>query len=286
MTNKKFFVVSDIHSFATSLLENLKLAGFRKSNKNHILIVCGDIFDRGFETMEVYKFLKSLPKSRCILIRGNHEDLYFKLLEKDFPQSHDYSNGTVLTFAQIAGVDHYELSTWYSDNPKAKWEEVREIVANSEVTKWLKSKQWVNYYELENYIFVHSFIPTKVKESRLFLDLAPHRRQPDDLEIDKDWRNADEKEWYSATWGCPYKQFRAGLFNHEIENNKKLVCGHWHASDFHKVFDTSGRFSDYDIYFGDNLIALDACTALTQQTNVLVIDEANCFDQYGIRLGE
>lgn len=284
--SKKYFVVSDIHSFATPLLENLKSAGFRKSNKNHILIVCGDIFDRGFETVEVYRFLKSLPKSRCILIRGNHEELYFKLLEKDFPQSHDYSNGTVLTFAQIAGVDHHELSTWYSNNPKAKWEEVREIVAKSEITKWLKSKQWVNYYELENYIFVHSFIPTKVKESRLFLDLAPYRRQVDDLEINKDWRNADTDEWCGATWGCPYKQFRAGLFNHEIENNKTLVCGHWHAPDFHNVFKTSGRFSDYDIYFGDNLIALDACTALTYQTNVLVIDENNCYDQYGIRLGD
>ena len=34
--SKKYFVVSDIHSFAAPLLESLKSAGFRKSNKNHI----------------------------------------------------------------------------------------------------------------------------------------------------------------------------------------------------------------------------------------------------------
>lgn len=78
----KYFCVSDIHSFYTPLKKALKQAGFRKSNKDHCLVVCGDIFDRGEETVQVYEFLKSLPKNRCILIKGNHESLYFGLLKK------------------------------------------------------------------------------------------------------------------------------------------------------------------------------------------------------------
>ena len=86
----KFFAVSDIHSFASDLKHSLYFAGFRKRDKKNILLVLGDIFDRGGETLEVYKFLKSIPKKRRVLIRGNHEELFLELLKKPFPQGHDF----------------------------------------------------------------------------------------------------------------------------------------------------------------------------------------------------
>lgn len=64
------------------------------------------------------------------------------------------------------------------------------------------------------------------------------------------------------------------------------MCGHWHTSDFHESFGTSGKTDDYDIYFGENLVAIDACTALTEKVNVLVISNEGYFDQYGNKLGE
>ena len=67
-----YFIVSDIHSFAAELRTALKTAGFNKRNKDHTLIVCGDIFDRGPDTLSVYKVLTSMTKNRCILINGNH----------------------------------------------------------------------------------------------------------------------------------------------------------------------------------------------------------------------
>ena len=96
MENKKYFVVSDIHSFCSELKYSLRQVGFNKRNKNHILIVCGDVFDRGDETIEVYKYLKSIPKKRCILIRGNHESLYKELFQDvDFKPLSYYSMKTV-----------------------------------------------------------------------------------------------------------------------------------------------------------------------------------------------
>lgn len=109
----KYFVVSDIHSFYIELKRALDKAGFNKRNKDHTLIVCGDIFDRGPDTLSVYKFLTSIPKKRCILIKGNHELLYEELLDKSFPESHDFSNHTVDTFCQIAGYDPEILTPKY-----------------------------------------------------------------------------------------------------------------------------------------------------------------------------
>jgi len=66
---KKYFVASDIHSF-TPCIKELNKTGFDLNNEEHILIICGDLFDRGSESLKLYEFIKSLPKERRILIRG------------------------------------------------------------------------------------------------------------------------------------------------------------------------------------------------------------------------
>lgn len=54
-----------------------------------------------------------------------------------------------------------------------------------------------------------------------------------------------------------------------------LVCGHWRVVDFHFWYGDAVEDKD-DIYFGEHLIALDACTAATQVVNVLVIQDGIC----------
>ena len=77
----RFYIVSDVHSCYTALKEALKVSGYDINNENHILIFNGDIFDRSTETLELYNFIKSIPKERKILIQGNHELLFKELLE-------------------------------------------------------------------------------------------------------------------------------------------------------------------------------------------------------------
>ena len=67
---KKYFVASDIQSFYTPCIKELNKTGFDLNNEEHILIICGDLFDRGSESLKLYEFIKSLPKERRILIRG------------------------------------------------------------------------------------------------------------------------------------------------------------------------------------------------------------------------
>ena len=76
---KKLFVVSDVHGHYTILKEALDRAGFDKHDPEHLLICCGDYFDRGNENMEVLRFFEGLRHK--VLLRGNHEDLLLKLLQ-------------------------------------------------------------------------------------------------------------------------------------------------------------------------------------------------------------
>ena len=290
--NKTYFVTSDIHSFYTPLRQSLDGAGFDVNNPNHILIICGDVFDRGAETVKLFDFIMSIPKCRRILVKGNHEYLYEELLHKDFPDTHDFSNGTVKTFCQIAGVDPDSLSLryWkikyieeqipsfeYVNKPYEVWQNIKEKVKKSNITKWIKSKEWKNYYELDQYIFVHSFIPAKVKEEYSFEAklFGEYYLKEDCFEYDQDWRNSDN--WFDAVWGCPWRKYQAGLFAPEVAKGKILVCGHWHAYDFRIHLNNIKYERDEDIdfstYVSDNLIALDACTALSGINNVFVFEK-------------
>ena len=292
----KYFVVSDIHSFYVELKRALDKAGFNKRNKDHTLIVCGDVFDRGSETVQLYKFLTSIPKKRCILIKGNHELLYEELLEKSFPESHDFSNHTVDTFCQIAGYDLEILTPKYwrkfDDVPHERirqaWQEILTEVKQSPVTAWLQSDRWKYWHEVGNYIFVHSFIPLKN------LDHMPayytYNRK---FEYFKDWREtANNFELEDATWGCPYQQYIDGYFKEEAANGKVLVCGHWAVTDFRQHINNKWS-EDTSIYKFENIIALDCgvwkyrdTKAYYHPQNVLVIDDKDfkCYDQYGIEL--
>ena len=57
---KKIFVVSDVHGFYNLLETALSDAGFEKNNTEHLLVCCGDYFDRGTENFNVLKFFESV----------------------------------------------------------------------------------------------------------------------------------------------------------------------------------------------------------------------------------
>ncbi len=55
---KTYFVCSDIHGYFDEWMESLRQSGFELSNTNHILVVLGDIFDRGRQPKQIYEFFK------------------------------------------------------------------------------------------------------------------------------------------------------------------------------------------------------------------------------------
>mgnify|MGYP003307198051 CR=1 FL=1 len=284
----KYFVTSDIHSYYSLFKKFLDKSGFDPNNPDHTLIICGDVFDRGEETKELYNYLMSLDQSRLVLVRGNHEDLFVELLDKDFPQSHDFHNRTVNTFCQIAGFNPEVLSHsyWYhqayKDNvgyqlydtrPYECWKQIVEIVKMSPITKWIKSDVWKDYYEIDNYVFVHSFVPTALKEELrgdpLYMYYPAYELPNHCLEYRPDWRNATSYEWSEARWGNPFSQYDLGFY----KDDKYLVHGHWHCSDGHLRYeDVLKGYEDYTPCIHEKLISIDACTAYSELVNILIID--------------
>ena len=258
---KKYFIVSDTHSFYSLLVKSLNEKGFDLDNPDHIFVLCGDLFDRGNETVDLLRFIRRIPKERRILIRGNHEYLFIDLLGKDLPDYYDHTNGTVQT---LNALTNNKYSNWYDLVLDKKLYDIK---------KWILSDEWIDYYETNKYIFTHAFIPLSIDSN----SLSKHMYSVDAgfLSYKDNWRESTPKEFENATWGCPWKLVKAGL----NKTGKIIVCGHWHTADF---FNNLKNLNiHYDVYDNNpifiskkyKLIGLDACTAATHKVNVLVLNE-------------
>lgn len=278
---KEYFVLSDIHSFYDEMMVALLDKGFSQENPDHIIIVCGDIMDRGSQSKQVLDFLYDLYKlDRVILIRGNHEDLFEDMLDRGYYGKHDISNGTFRTLKdlqpndvddKLARILFHELLTNYD----RRWDELRSIM--------------VPYYELGKYIFVHAWIPFKYNDTGKFSMLAYYGNSPKTSLYDPGWRNASEFSFQEARWVNGMEYADAGI----IEPGKTIVCGHWHCSygnarkkypgktyGFYreKEYDTT-EMDLFEPYYGDGIIAIDACTALTKKCNCLHLKESDIYEK-------
>lgn len=275
----KYFVCSDVHSFYTLLINNLKEKGFQLDNPNHILILCGDAMDRGPESVEMLDFLENMNnQKRLIFIRGNHEDLFLECLKelttyRVIIHSHHYSNGTVKTIADLTRPKDLRVATLIERGWALTTDEVKLVEKQCKRFKKL-IKSCIPYYELGDYIFVHGWIPVSSKSINLYHGY-------EESTYLNDWRNLglNSKKWEKCRWLNGMDQWRQGV----IEPNKTIVCGHWHCSWYwsHIIGDRKefpskedeGWEKSFEMVQDKGIIALDACTAYSELINILVISE-------------
>lgn len=249
----KYFVVSDIHSFFDEFKKAVDEAGFDPKDENHTLVICGDLFDRGRQPIELIRYL-NCEVPRKILIRGNHEDLFEDMCRRGEPWMHDYSNGTCQTVFDLTGV-----------NEPISFER-RASIALAKITPLLN--QMVDYYETEHYIFVHGWIPCWDRgASKYVMENA--------FIYNNEWRGLSTRDWKQARWRNGIDCAKHGI----IEPNKTIICGHWHCSYGHwldspdKYSSSIGEDSNFEPYYADGIIAIDACTAYSGKVNCIVIDD-------------
>ncbi|WP_008824422.1 metallophosphoesterase [Haloplasma contractile] len=236
----KYFSVSDIHGCYKELREALSEAGFDPNNKNHKLIVCGDLFDRGDEHVNVYYYLKELVnKDRAIVIKGNHE-LFFKDLIYGEERSHRSinfnikHNGFGKTLSDFTGIPEAEL-TQYSITELATAFNKR----HPGFLNWIHELQF--YYETESYVFTHAGI---------------------DIDTD-DWKTGN---WEKQVWQDLriYQHFNL----HDVGFDKKLVMGHYPTHHFdanNEIY----KHPDHQKIFIDG-----GCVYFEESTiNVLILDD-------------
>ena len=61
------------------------------------------------------------------------------------------------------------------------------------------------------------------------------------------------------------------------EHNKTVVCGHYHTSYGHSIYEHKcsefGKDADFSPFYADGIIAIDGCTAVSSKVNCIVIDD-------------
>ena len=256
----KYYVVADVHGFYSILKQTLTEKGFFNDDKPHKLIVCGDLFDRGSEAVELQNFiLELMEKDEVILVKGNHEDLVVDMLNSwhmasYFEWRHNV-NGTVDTVCQLTNST---LTDIY-DHPLEVYRKMKETPFLQKILPTM-----VDYFETQNYIFVHGWIPCDSIRQNPYAATY--------FAIDN-WRNANAKQWGYARWINGMDAAHDGV----IEKNKTIVCGHWHSSYGHSRFERKcsefGNDADFFPYYSNGIIAIDACTVHSKKINCLVIEE-------------
>lgn len=191
---KKLFVVSDIHGHAGLLKEALHNAGYDHKNENHLLICCGDIFNRGTENLEILKFFERIEHK--VMIKGNHEERLLEILDTRYLEQHDFMNGTIVTIQELFGK--YSVMNLFEpidfSGKTGMMNRIFDLIGGM-----------LDYYETKHYIFVHGWLPNE------------------NGKVLSDWRNASELLWSNGRWTWWIKgQEMTG--NNET---KTIVCGHY-----------------------------------------------------------
>lgn len=263
--NKKFFVVSGVHGFFTILKETLNEAGWQQDNPNHILIVAGDLFDRGKEAVELLDFVQSLG-DRFIYVRGNHEDLLEACVQQlnsgeDIDGCH-LSNGTIGTISDFCHANANSIRLNVQDT-------MRPIV------EWINNKT-VDYVELHDYIIVHGWIPTISLPDKYSFDIN-WNKQPSSREEKEEFH----EKWIRARWLNGMECWKQGI----IVPNKTIICGHYHCSwgwshirQKYKEFpqrNNKNFTKSFQPFVDEGIIALDACTAYSGLMNLVVIENGS-----------
>jgi predicted phosphodiesterase len=281
---KKYFIVSDVHSYYDIMIDALAKAGYEKDNPDHYLVFNGDIFDRGDGTLELYDMVRTNRANNIILIRGNHERLLVKCINRGMFFSHDWSNGTAKTICSIA------LNKKFNNNHEIYADHVDEfacceILKEQQVDNWIESDEWVDYLEIGPYIITHSFIPLDVIGFHSLFDCFYYSANlygggpTDAFEFKDDWRDtATAKHWDACNWGNPHNLYKAGWFAHEEEKGKYLISGHWGTFEYWNDYDKHGPYQD------GHFVGIDATTALSKQINVAIITENTDTNEYSLEL--
>ncbi|MBN2540573.1 MAG: metallophosphoesterase [Bacilli bacterium] len=230
---KRYFIVSDIHSQFDLLLVALVNADFDVENPDHVLVIAGDILDRGTQGDSVIRFLELLiKKERLLGVLGNHD----KFIQDILTQKSNYRdiswniehNGFLQTL--LLGLDPQKITN------------IDQLIVLEEMRKNFESKypifsKWILslplFLEFDRYVIVHGFLDFTLS----------------------DWHDTCERY---AIWERGFKTKIPNSFK------KTLIFGHTPNRHFGETD---------DIIYESKKIMIDGGAAMGHQINVLQLTE-------------
>lgn len=251
----KYFVIADVHSFYDEMMTALNENGFEIDNPNHTVICLGDLFDRGKQANECFEFAKKMyEQNRFIYIRGNHEDLLLSCVH-EIPTgtiaNFHVSNGTADTIVQFAHGTKFDLTT-----------QGAEVLSKIQDKIDFIEKATVDYFELDNYIFVHGWIPCDIQKGVLKTKYS----------FVENWQNGN---WNDARWTNGMEAWQKGI----VIPYTQIFCGHWHTSWGHSHIRQSCKEwtpkdrADFSPFIDLGIVALDSCVAYTGKINCYTFEK-------------
>ena len=191
---KEYYILSDIHSQYDLLMNALKKAEFDMENDNHILIIGGDVLDRGKQGDKVVRFIETLIiKNRVLGVLGNHDVFLLDVVDQT------YDMKKIIWNCDKNGFMETLLLGW---NPSKEF--LMETKTITKISETLNKKypiflQWLRevplFLEFPNHVIVHGFLDFSLE----------------------DWHNTSKQ---FATW-------ERGFNNHIPENfGRYLIFGH------------------------------------------------------------
>lgn len=261
----RYFICSDIHNDYKALQDALSKNNFNINNEKDILIVAGDVSDRGEDAVKVHEFLYDLcQKGKAIVTQGNHTEFIISFLENKEPNLTFFNfrrNGLAATIDdflhQTRSWETY-IVTKYSEEQQKKmsgqeWNEAWMDFMTKSSTEineeypwllpWLKSLP--DYVELENSIITHGMIDCK----------------------GVDWHNP-MNGWKSLHWATPHEA--AHFYNN---TGKHVYVGHIDADTIRAEFGLDAQNEEIYTRPGDDVTYLDSCTIITHRLNMVVVED-------------
>lgn len=234
----KYFIVSDIHGFYDELMLSLKDKEYDEFNKNHHLIVVGDMADRGPKSKEVLEYLYDLNNNqKATIIKGNHDTFLVEFFEKNwdrvyFNMKH---NGFDKTLSSLSGEKITEKSDLNSLH-------VYLSSKYNHIYKWIEQLPY--FYELDKYIFVHGGVDGSLE----------------------DWRNTTIRD---LIWSKEYEQ--------PPVKDRVVISGHQRVAtirvntkDYKKLFIEEPH--QFEIMYLKDKILIDGFVEISKTINVLTIE--------------
>lgn len=147
-TVDRILATSDIHGQNTKFLNLLKTADYEPNSD--LLVVCGDLIDRGEENLETLATCIDLQKKGAIILKGNHEQFLEQALKE------------MITDDCWNTLSSEVINLWVGHNGGATmYEEIKDLSHEKliEILKFVRNLPL--YFETGKYIFTHAGANTR-----------------------------------------------------------------------------------------------------------------------------
>ena len=143
MVFDRILAVSDIHGEHDKFLKLLEKAEYNSTCD--LLIVCGDMIDRGNQNLDTIQTCQKLQQQGAVLLKGNHEQFAQECIQdiilerpSEALQLWVMNNGGAVTYDELVNLSKAELK---------------------DLLSFLRRLPL--YFEIQNYIFVHAGVEAK-----------------------------------------------------------------------------------------------------------------------------